>query len=347
LFTLLICILGRSVPAVVKNIRTNLDDARVTRVTLGHLGVELASHPERKPLAFLRDSDALLAQLAAAGNLADEVNSTKSDSDRAWSRELEKICDEQRNFWNKRAMELCDGAEIPLEPPLNLVKAGSPPVAWLEELKRLEAYRAAVFKQYDACHQESRLTIDETRLRFEYTSDTLPKVTDKKVQSVINDLISEVDKNVVKGNKRKVFVFGHSDSRGACNYIQRDNRNYRLSYGRAWYLAQKIKLYLAESYQHKPLVEGKDYLMTVVGHGASRPKTCEALECRSEKYDTENRRIEIAFQRLTLGDLKMMKAFPTDQELGPPRPNCGLEAEESSTSLIESVDRTQTVEASP
>jgi len=315
LFTLLVCVLKNSVPDVVTNLERSWADTQRSEQALVRLGVAL--DPKLGLVAPAPPQGELLQKLDGAGELARAVNAAKPATDAAWAQQLKGLCDEERKFLTEHTGDLCEGTATPLEVPKCEV-ADAIPVAWIEVLRRLGNYRAELFKKVTACGQESRITVGESSLHFVFDSDTEFQMTPDETKRGIDDVLAEVDTAVFREKQRKIFVFGHSDSRGACNDAGRDNHNYRLSFGRAWFLTQAIRDHLAS----KGLMQGKDYLLTVAGHGDSRPKPCKGDECRSADYDTANRRIEIAFQHLSAKDLAMMNAFPTKEALGPTRADC-------------------------
>lgn len=315
MFTVLLWLLEVSVPPVVKTVQGTWDETRRAQEVLKRLGVAFES--ASSTAVGVNSHGEKLSQLRAAGELATWVDQAKSEADLAWSLKLEQLYDDEIAFVRALAKDPCEGAKIPPEPRRN-VESGAPPIAWLEDLERLARYRAAVFEQYDACRQESRITVDETSLRFKVNSDTTFTMSPGDVDRGIGSVLAAIDDKVLKGNTRNIFVRGHSDSRGTCDPRLRNDLNFRLSYGRAWYLAQRIRDHLVE----RGFVEGRDYLLTVAGFGASRPKPCRGLVCRDGNYDTENRRIEIAFQRLSAKDVSMMRGFPTAEQLGPPGVDC-------------------------
>ncbi|MGA1867470.1 MAG: OmpA family protein [bacterium] len=194
--------------------------------------------------------------------------------------------DQQTDFWQRRIEKLCEKPQRELR--LNEIRFDDSPNGYIEAFIELGNYYCLVLDLYDKCTEERVEVIDENLLRFKFDRYDEFDMDPQDLKCAKEKIKQLVDRY---GSYRKIQIRGHCDQRGGDEY------NYLLSFRRALYVGNVIKIHLKK----QGLIEGKDYFISLIGFGKSRllPKA-EGEE--EEHYYSRCRRIELAFQRLSTRD---------------------------------------------
>lgn len=236
------------------------------------------------PTAVPKDLD-VMRRLANAGGASAGNRAAMEDLERAgravWKGVLRGIADSERDFWSRRAAELCDGSP-PVAPNLEEM---SDPVGLALTLFELIDFRDAVWLRYQRCREPRTVVIDEELLHFrvdradQFESDPRP---------AFRTIMRHVDENIV--SHPRIYVIGHTDERASERY------NDYLSFRRALHVADEIRKHL----RARQLIEGRDYAVYPVGRGELQPVERVPGETTAQFW-RRCRRIELSFRSAISG----------------------------------------------
>lgn len=194
-----------------------------------------------------------------------------------------RLLDEQ-DFWIRRASELCKLDEpVPAAPQLDNKPSL---VEHLSFAGKLATYRGRIWQLHDRCVESKKKILDENLLRFRYDKYDEFDMPPERVAAARQQIRDWVDQH---RDFRHIHVEGHCDPLGSSDY------NYRLSFMRAFHVAEIIRQYL----DTKALVEGRDYFLHVSGYSWRRQLDRHRGESEAA-WHSRLRRIEIGFQRASL-----------------------------------------------